>query len=206
MKIAAKRSNNRNFALLDAAADLFATKGFRETTMRDIASAVGMLAGSIYYHHGSKDELLLAVYEAGVENLVRAFNEAVGQETDPWERLLGGMAVHIAAITRDDAYTRVVNRVWPDQVPKHAEALTVLRDRYERCFRSLIDDLPLEPWVDRRLLRLMILGAGNHAQFWFNPGGRLNAEDIGRAFARFLIDPIAHPPAAGDVAPTGDAR
>lgn len=192
MKAATTRTNNRNLALLDAAAELFASKGFRETTMRDIASAAGMLPGSIYYHHGSKDDLLLAVYEAGVENFVTTFGAALGSENDPWERLRRAMAVHISAITRDDAYTRVVNRVWPDQVPKHGAALAGLRERYEQCFRGVMNDLPLAPWVDRTLLRLMILGAGNHAQFWFKADGGTAAEDIGEAFARFLIDPIAN--------------
>ena len=141
MKLAAKRANNRNEALLEAAAELFATKGFRETTMRDIAAAAGMLPGSIYYHYGSKDELLLGIYETGVESFTRGFAEALGSESDPWARLRRGMAFHIAAITRDDAYTRVVNRVAPSQVPKHREALVALRDRYERCFAALIERL-----------------------------------------------------------------
>lgn len=190
VKAAATRTNNRNSELLDAAAELFATQGFRETTMRDIAAEAGMLPGSIYYHHGSKDDLLLAVYEAGVENFVAAFSEAVETESDPWQRLRHAMAVHIAAITKDDPYTRVVNRVLPDQVPKHARGLTLLRERYECCFRDVISALPLAPWVDRTLLRLMILGAGNHAQNWFKSDGGETAEGIGRAFERFLEEPI----------------
>ena len=205
MKLAAKRANNRNDALLEAAAELFATKGFRETTMRDIAGAAGMLPGSIYYHHGSKDDLLLEVYEAGVETFVRALTEALEPVGDPWERLRRGMALHIAAITRDDAFIRVVNRVWPKQVPKHEAALIALRDRYEDCFGGLIDDLPLAPWVDRRLLRLMLLGAGNQVQFWFDPEGQQTAEEIGQLFARLVIEPIAQTPDAEPAPFEGDA-
>jgi len=190
MSAPAAAPRNRNAAVLDAAAELFATKGFRETTMRDIARAAGMLHGSIYYHYGSKEDLLLAVYSAGVESFVAAF-AALAEIRDPWERLRRGLALHIAAITRDDPYTRVVNRVRPDQVARHAAALTGLRDRYEDCFRALIDALPLAPGVDRRLLRLMILGAGNHAQLWYRAGGPQTAEEIGRAFADYLIRPIA---------------
>jgi len=194
MSLAPKRANNRNDALLDAAADLFATKGFRETTMRDIAKAVGMLPGSIYYHHGSKDDLLLAVYESGVERFLREFSEAQQQETSPLERLKRVMAMHVAAITRDDAYVRVLNRVVPDQVPKHTGSLIALREQYEQCFCELVDNLPLAPWVDRTLLRLMILGAANHAQFWFNPNGRQSAEDVGQNFARFLLESVTQAP------------
>ena len=193
MKAAAQRSNNRNDALLDAAAELFATKGFRETTMRDIAKAAGMLPGSIYYHHGSKDDLLLAVYEAGVDRIIEEFNEAVAGIADPWARLGVAISTHVGAITRETPYMRVINRVLPEHVPKHAASLSRLRQRYEECFRELIDKLPLAPQVDRSLLRLMVLGAVNHTQFWFDPNGKLTPEEIGKAFARFLIEPIAAP-------------
>ncbi len=60
------RSDNRQPELLDAAAALFAQRGYAATSMRDIALAVKMLPGSMYYHFASKEELLVAVYEAGV--------------------------------------------------------------------------------------------------------------------------------------------
>lgn len=191
MKPAAQRANNRNDALLDAAAELFATQGFRETTMRDIAKAAGMLPGSIYYHHGSKDDLLLAVYEAGVGRIIDEFNQAVGPVEAPWDRLERALSVHIGAITRESPYMRVINRVLPEQVPKHAHVLATLRGRYEACWRELIDGLPLEAGIDRSLLRLMILGAVNQTQFWFAPAGKQTPDEIGKAFARFLIGPVA---------------
>jgi len=191
MSTVARRSNNRNEALLDSAAELFSTQGFRETTMRDIAQAAGMLPGSIYYHYGSKDDLLLAVYETGVDRVVEEFDKAVSPIEEPWERLGEAIATHIGAITRKTAYMRVINRVLPEHVPKHAEALAQLRGRYEECWRELIDHLPLDQSVDPSLLRLMLLGAVNQTQFWFVADGARTPGEIGGAFARFLIEPIA---------------
>src|SRR5574337_1632583 len=79
------RSDNRLQDLLDAAARLFALHGYAATSMRDIAIETKMLAGSVYYHFPSKDELLLAVYEAGVQALDAAVTAAVAGETDPWQ-------------------------------------------------------------------------------------------------------------------------
>ncbi len=190
MKAVLQRSNNRNDALLDAAAAQFAAQGFRETTMRDIAKSVGMLPGSIYYHFGSKDDLLLSVYEAGVERMVAEFNAALAGAAEPWERLTAAIAAHISAITRKSPYMQVINRVLPEHVPKHADSLRRLRERYEACFSELIAELPIAASIDRSLLRLMILGAANHAQFWFDPESSRSPEEIGKAFARFLIEPI----------------
>ena len=60
------RSDNRVSTLLDAAARLFAEKGYVATSMRDIAQDCGMLPGSLYYHFAAKEDLLVAVYERGV--------------------------------------------------------------------------------------------------------------------------------------------
>ena len=188
-----QRSNSRNDALLEAAAELFANQGYKSTSMRDISKAVGMLPGSIYYHFASKDDLLLAIYEAGVEQITQAFEEAVGSLDDPWERLQAGMSAHIRAITEESAYTRVIFKVEPDDVPKYKHQLIALRDRFEAQFKSLVDDLALAPWVDGHLLRLMILGAGNHAQLWFTPGGGYAAEEIGARFCRLLRDSTCKP-------------
>ena len=55
--------------------------------MRDIAKAVDMLPGSIYYHFSSKDELLVTVYEQGVRRISEKVDTAASAETDPWRRL-----------------------------------------------------------------------------------------------------------------------
>ena len=182
----AQRSNSRNEALLEAAAALFAEQGFRATSMREIAKAVGMLPGSIYYHFPSKDDLLLAIYDAGVNQITEIFEAAVGAADDPWARMEAGMAALVEAVTSESAYTRVIFRITPDEVPRHRDALVALRDRFEARFTALVDDLPLQPWVDRRLARLMLLGAGNHAQLWYSPEGSQSAAEIGAQFCRYL--------------------
>ncbi len=186
----AQRSNSRNDALLDAAAALFAAQGFKSTSMRDIARSVDMLPGSIYYHFSSKDDLLLAIYESGVEQITEAFAASINQLEDPWQRLDAGIAALVKAVTEESSYTRVIFKVQPDDVPGHRDQLVALRDRFEEKFKGLIDDLPLQPWVDKHLLRLMILGAGNHANLWFSSDGKVSAEDVGRQFSRYLKDSI----------------
>ena len=156
--------------------------------MRDIAKAVDMLPGSIYYHFPSKDDLLLAIYETGVEQITTTFEVAVDPLQDPWKRLEAGIAALVRAVTEESAYTRVIFKVMPDEVPKYTAELVAFRDTFEDKFRDLLDSLPLQTWVDKHLLRLMILGAGNHAQLWFSPDGEYSADEIGRQFCRFVKD------------------
>ena len=186
----AQRANSRNEALLKAAAGLFAHQGFKATSMRDIANAVDMLPGSIYYHFASKDDLLLAIYQTGVAQISATFESAIAALDDPWVRLQAGVAALIRAVTDEGAYTRVIFKVMPDDVPRYKAELIAQRDQFEARFRRLIDDLPLAPWVDRHLLRLMILGAGNHAQLWFSSDGKHSADDISEQFCRYVKESV----------------
>ncbi len=180
------RANSRNEALLEASAELFASQGFKATSMRDIAKAVGMLPGSIYYHFPSKDDLLLAIYQSGVEQITNTLEEAVESIDDPWQRLEAGVAALIRAVTQESAYTRVIFKVTPDEVPKFQHELIAFRDQFESGFRALIEALPLKRWVDPHLLRLLLLGAGNHAQLWYSPDGPQTAEEISQQFCRLV--------------------
>ena len=106
------RANNRISVVRDIAAELFADKGFHETTMRDIARRAGMLPGSIYYHFPSKADLLVGVYEEGVTRLLARIDAAdPGARAEPWTRLEAVMAAHVEAILDRSAYARVMIRV-----------------------------------------------------------------------------------------------
>ncbi len=189
-QVKTQRSNSRNDELVQAAAELFAGQGFKATSMRDIAKAAGMLPGSIYYHFPSKDDLLLAIYEGGVEQITATFDAAIEPLNDPWDRLEAGVAALIRAVTEESSFTRVIFKVRPDEVPRYRHELVAFRDTFEARFAALVDGLPLRRWVDPQLLRLMVLGAGNHAQLWFSPAGERSADEIATQFCRFLKESV----------------
>ena len=172
--------------ILDEAARLFRTRGFEGTSVREIATAVGMLPGSLYCHFETKEALLVAVYVKGVQQIIEAVQSAVAGLTDPWERLEAACVAHLEAILRDDDYAQVVVRVRPADVPVAHESLIELRNSYEDLFTGLIKDLPLARGTDRRLLRLMLVGAMNWSQTWYRPGGSFNPRAIARKFIALL--------------------
>ncbi|WP_339715228.1 helix-turn-helix domain-containing protein, partial [uncultured Sneathiella sp.] len=89
------RSDNRRQELMAAAAHLFNQRGYDATSMRDIAREAGMLAGSMYYHFSSKDELIIATYEEGRRLLITSLLEAIEGVEDPWERLTAAAVAHM---------------------------------------------------------------------------------------------------------------
>jgi len=179
------RQDNRRIQLLDAAASLFAQNGFHGVSMRNIARATGMLAGSMYYHFPSKDDLLLATYEEGVRQLSERVDVACIDVDDPWARLEAACKAHAEILLDESDYAQVILSVFPRDVPAIAESLKPLRDGYEERFRQLVDALPLAPDVDRHALRLMLLGALNWSKIWYNPK-RGSPSDIAAAMLTLL--------------------
>lgn len=187
------RSNNRREQLLEAAARLFVEKGFSATSTRDIARVSGMLPGSLYYHFPSKEDLLVAVYEEGVSRIGQSVDAAIARVgADPWARLEAACAAHLAMLLGESDFAHVIARVQPGDVPGAEASLIDLRKEYEARFKRLVADLPLAPGVDRSLLRLMLIGAMNHAPIWFRPG-RDTPQALARTFVANLRHSIAFP-------------
>jgi AcrR family transcriptional regulator len=183
------RQANRRQDLLDAAARLFARQGFHAASMRDIARAVGMLPGSLYYHFASKDALLLAVYAEGVRRIAERVDTAVARAATPWARLEAACVAHGETLLDGGDYAQVVIRVRPEDCVAMEARLIALRDAHEDRFKALVAALDLAEDVpggaDRQALRLMLLGALNWSQTWSRPGGDSPAA-IARRFLALL--------------------
>jgi AcrR family transcriptional regulator len=183
------RADNRLPLILDEAARLFRAQGFHGTSVRDIVRAVDMLPGSLYYHFPTKEALLAAVYAEGVRRISEAVASAVAGRDDPWERLEAACIAHLEALLQESDYAQVVIRVLPADAPTVAAELVRLRDDYERRWVELVQDLPLARGVDRRSLRLMLLGALNWSQTWYREG-RDSPRTIAKRFVQLLRTPL----------------
>ena len=183
------RADNRLPLILDEAARLFRAQGFHGTSVRDIVRAVDMLPGSLYYHFPTKEALLAAVYAEGVRRISAAVAGAVADKRDPWERLEAACIAHLEALLQERDYAQVVIRVLPADAPSVAAELVRLRDDYETLWVGLVQDLRLARGVDRRSLRLMLLGALNWSQTWYRKG-RDSPRTIAKRFVQLLQEPL----------------
>ena len=177
----AKRQPSRWPALLDAAAAQFAERGYHATSMRDLAAASAMTAGAIYFHVPSKQALLLAVYEEGVQRLLDRVEAAAATERDPWTRLEKAVAAHLESILDASAYARVLIRILPTDAPEIAADLKALRDRYEARLGRYFAAITLPRDRDAAIARLALLGAMNWTPVWYKDGGK-SAPAIAREF------------------------
>ena len=77
----------RRAQLLALAAELFATRGYSQTTVRDIADAAGILSGSLYHHFDSKEAMLSEVLHDFMGTLETQFGQIAATEESPRDML-----------------------------------------------------------------------------------------------------------------------
>ena len=170
---------NRRLDIIRAAARLFGVRGYAGTSMRDIAAAVGMLPGSLYYHFPSKDVLIEEIVIAGSEALSVRVEAVLAGLSDPWARLEQACITHLETHLSDWGFATVIGIESLKSPPALRARLVAHLDRYEKLFVEMVAALDLPPQVDRSIYRLSLLSTLNAVEFWYRPGGK-TPEDIAR--------------------------
>src|SRR5271163_3840214 len=136
--------------IISVAETLFNKQGFDGASMRDIAAAAKMQPASMYYHFGSKEELLWAVWKKGGVELLNRVNDAIAPVTDPWQRLETACVAHVSGLLDWRRANQALFVMPPWHYPESIKARVIaLRDEYEAIFIKLIDDLPLRSDIDK---------------------------------------------------------
>ena len=131
------RADKRD-AILRAAIDVFAGRGFFNAQVADVARAAGVAAGTVYLYFDSKDDLLVSIFERTMREAIAEGRAAVAPVRDPIEQLRTVARVHLERMGRDRSLA-VVFQVELRQSTKFMERLssTLLRE-YLGIIRAII--------------------------------------------------------------------
>ena len=163
---------NRRQELIRAAARLFRRKGFDATGTRDIAAAVGMHAGSPFYHFKSKGELLYAVMEEGMQSAMQRQAKVLDTADSPerqLRRLIRGHFDTLHGPGRD--FIPVMLYENRSLTPRQRAGIAKLQRDYEAAWMPSLEALARtgQLGTDAHLARLLIFGALNWTAQWFDP-------------------------------------
>jgi TetR/AcrR family transcriptional regulator, cholesterol catabolism regulator len=189
--------------ILRVAAELFAEKGFHATGVAEIGLRAGIQRGALYYHIGSKEELLWEVLRPHVEE-ARAAAQAIAQaDLGPVEKLRRLIHDHVQTIAthRPSVVTYIRDR---DGLSHSRRAeLEALRDEVESAWRQILEEgvgagafRTADPVVVNGLLGLV-----NMVYLWYRPGGPDTPDDIAEKFTDLvtcglLTEQARHAPVA----------
>jgi TetR/AcrR family transcriptional regulator, fatty acid metabolism regulator protein len=88
-------------AILKAATQVFARRGFFQSQVADVARAAGIAAGTVYLYFRSKDELLVSIFERTMRETLAEGEAAIAEVKDPRERLRRIARLHLERMGRD---------------------------------------------------------------------------------------------------------
>jgi TetR/AcrR family fatty acid metabolism transcriptional regulator len=88
-------------AILRAAIETFAARGFFNAQVADVARAAGVAAGTVYLYFRGKDDLLISIFERTMKEAIAEGRESVDSKASPLERLREIAALHLGRLGRD---------------------------------------------------------------------------------------------------------
>ena len=166
--------------VLRAAAHLFLTRGYAQTTVRDIARAVGILSGSLFHHFDSKEALLEAVMAEVSELNTERMRLAAARAKKPLERVRALVRCELESIHGEtsEAMTLLVDE-WRSLGPEAQARVLIVRDRYQKVWDDALRAAAaeLQP-VDLFVLRRLIAGMTTGTAAWYRPKGPISLDAL----------------------------
>ncbi|TQS44701.1 TetR/AcrR family transcriptional regulator [Cryptosporangium phraense] len=185
------KAQGRRTELLRIAAELFATRGYTTTTVRDIGDAAGILSGSLYHHFDSKEAMLDEILRDFLGSLHEAFAEIVAAG-DPPRQALDGLIRH--------SFATIAQRPHAVALYQNESALLTYLPDFSFVARTSGDITALwlgvltagvesgdfrsdlEPGVAYRFIRDSVWGSVG----WFKPQGKLTHEKLAGQYLAML--------------------
>lgn len=168
--------------VLEAAAQLFAERGFGGTSLQDIADALGISRPAVYYYFHSKDDILASLVEEMTVFSRRQSTEISSQkDLSPGDMLRLMVSSHTKLLLTHATLFHVVDRSETDLPPKirktHDDAKRALLEDFTKVIERGIKLGHFRP-VDARIAAFAIIGMCSWSTWWFKPTGRKSADEI----------------------------
>ncbi len=191
-----------------AALRLFTEKGYHATSMQDIAAAVGLYKGSLYHYIGSKEDLLVEVFERAMSSLLSEVEGIVADTSmRASDQLRQLVHAHVAAVAANREALTVYLHDFRALAGDALERVRAQRERYRALVEVVIQRGVEQGELHTRdtgIATLAVLGMCNWLVQWYRPGGRLLPRQIADRFADLVLSGLYFEPSTSS--PTASPR
>jgi AcrR family transcriptional regulator len=185
-----RRGDKTAEALRKAAIRLFFEHGYEATTLRQLASEVGITVGSVYNHIASKEDLLYSIMRGIMQDLLDGMDAALAGLEDPVDQMRTAVEFHVLFHAERAQEVFIGNSELRSLPAVRRAAVVEARDAYEKVFRKILEDgvrAKVFHTSDVRLVIYGIIAMGTHVADWYRPGGRLSLEEIASVYSDFAL-------------------
>jgi AcrR family transcriptional regulator len=184
----------RRQAIIDVSARVFARQGYHATGLTELCTANDLGKGALYHYIGSKEELLAAIHDRVMDEVMQGADRVAEAGGSPLAQLtmLGEELLDVIARYPDHVW--VFLHEFPALSGERAEQFRVRRREYERRVEAVLQaGVATGEFreVDPRLTAMAWLGMHNYTYLWLKAGGPLSARDVAKPFAEIFIGGIA---------------
>jgi AcrR family transcriptional regulator len=179
----------RRIEILKSAAAAFRRRGYHGASVGEIADALHMTKGSLYYYFRNKEQILYFCHDYSLDILIDLLKEVEAESRSPEEKLRRLIVAFVHMII-DELHGTALTMDLTALSPRALRRIIAKRDRFDRGIRRVLQE-GMEAGAFRRgdakLQAFAILGAVNWIPRWFDPRGSATSEEIGQAFADYLL-------------------
>jgi len=185
----AAATSQRRIEILKSAAAAFHRRGYHGASVDEIASALQMTKGNLYYYFKNKEEILYACHDYSLERLLALMATVQAEPALPDAKLRRLILAFVDTILNELHGTALTLN--PESLsPPLLKRIIAKRDQFDHGMRAIIqqgmDQGFFEPG-DPKMIEFAIMGAVNWIPKWFDPAGSFTADQIGEAFANYLV-------------------
>ncbi|HEY7891331.1 MAG TPA: TetR/AcrR family transcriptional regulator [Solirubrobacteraceae bacterium] len=179
--------------ILEVAAELFDERGYRGTTMRELASGVGVKAASLYNHFPSKQAILVRICLDGMREFYDGVLVRLQEIHDLRERMRQLIIWQVEAETRSPYATRISDEQLDALNPQSRRELIDLRDSFERILDNLLNEGKAQEIWHVPHVRVLCQGIIGICKVnpWYKTDGPLTPLQIGEMYAAFILKALA---------------
>lgn len=182
----------RKQEIILTAAKLFKEKGYSAVTMRDLASAMGIKAASLYNHINSKQAILKDIIISLAEEFTAGMETILSSESNAIEKLKKIIALHVVITSNNTFGMASLNNDWM-HLEEHLEYYLELRHNYEDNFKEIIKEGISEGIIvneNPEIMAFSMLSTLRSLYLWIPKKEDLSSSDLSQSLSELLINGI----------------
>jgi len=185
-------ADEKRARVLAASVEIFGARGYRATSMNEIAAEVGLSKPTLYHYFRNKEELLVRIYSEVLDESLRMARESVAAAATPLDGLRDVLVSRVVYTCENRELLKICFEEEDELRPDLAEELLVRRRAFEDVLTdALAAHLAAHPQVHLPMLPKvfvnMCLGAVNWTYKWYRPTGPRTPAELGREMAGALL-------------------
>ena len=189
-------SADRRIDILKSAAAAFRRRGYHGASVDEIASALEMTKGNLYYYFRNKEEILYACHEYSLDVLLALLDDVRAEASTP-DHKLRRLILAFVHLLLDELQATALTIDLQALSPPLLGKIIARRDEFDRGLREIIQqgmDAGTFAPGNPKMVAFAVMGAVNWITKWYDPAGPMTSEAIGQAFADYLVGGLTRMP------------